>query len=123
MTLLPSGMSLRTVCREEFFRNLAKNSDWRPNAKEGGKQHSLGYVPAPGSLLAFPDAKRVKPKTGHQGGIGLRRRWKDSRHIYEWDRQHGHVERYSLKGVHQGAFDPDTGEQLKPADPARTVEP
>jgi hypothetical protein len=110
------------VCKQEFFRNLAKTSDARPGVGSR-EQRSFGYFPAPRAIPAFPGAKRVKPKTGHQGGVGLRRRWKDRRHIYEWDRQHGHLERYSLKGVHQGAFDPDTGDQLKPADPARTVEP
>lgn len=31
----------------------------------------------------------------------------------EWDFQHGEVEVYNKKGKHQGAYNPETGEQLK----------
>ena len=45
----------------------------------------------------------------------MRKRWKDEDgNIWEWDSQHGELEKYSPKGKHLGAFDPDTGEQLKP---------
>jgi Cytotoxic len=55
-------------------------------------------VPAPKELEAFPDAERAKPKTPVQGGGGLRQRWKDSDgNIYEWDRQHGTVEKYNKR--------------------------
>jgi len=57
-------------------------------------------------------------------GGRMRRRWKDDDGtIYEWDSQHGKVEVYNKRGVHQGEFDPDTGAQTKPADPGRKVEP
>ena len=43
--------------------------------------------------------------------------------VCEWDAQHGKVEKYSKNGRnHLGEFDPDTGEQTKPADPRRSVE-
>ncbi|WP_083853525.1 colicin E3/pyocin S6 family cytotoxin [Synechococcus sp. PCC 6312] len=78
----------------------------------------------PKNLPAFPDTQRVKPKTSVQGGGHLRKRWKDDKgNIYEWDYQHGTVEKYDKKGKHQGEFDPITGEQTKPADNNRRVEP
>ena len=81
------------------------------------------FVPAPRDLPAFPDAKRVRPKTAVQGGGGLRRRWKgpDGK-IYEWDSQHGTVEVYDRRGRHLGEFDPNTGEQIKPPTSGRKVE-
>ncbi|MGI9004027.1 MAG: colicin E3/pyocin S6 family cytotoxin [Pseudonocardia sp.] len=90
-----------------------------------GKECTPGQpVPAPKNLPAFPDAQRVKPKTPVQGGGGLRPRWKDPEgKIYEWDRQHGAVEVYNKKGRHVGEFDPNTGEQTKPANPRRRVDP
>lgn len=81
----------------------------------------MAYVSAPKHLPAFPDALPAKPKTPVAGG--KRRRWKDSRTIYEWDAQHGSVEAYDLRGRHLGQFDPDTGEQEKPPNPAYRVEP
>jgi hypothetical protein len=81
-------------------------------------------VPAPKELEAFPDADRAKPKTPVQGGGGLRQRWKDSDgNIYEWNRQHGTVEKYNKRGKHQGEYDPKTGKQTKPANPDYRVEP
>jgi len=42
----------------------------------------------------------------------MRKRWKDSEgNIYEWDSQHGAVEKYNSRGVHLGEFDPNTGAQ------------
>jgi len=82
------------------------------------------YHPAPKNLPGFPDAKPAKPKTPVQGGGGLRKRWKDSDgDIYEWDSQHGAVERYDNRGKHKGEFDPKTGKQTKPKDKNRKVEP
>ena len=54
-----------------------------------------GPIAAPKILRAFKNALRVKPKTPIQGGGGLRPRWKDKKHIYEWDSRHGAVEKYS----------------------------
>lgn len=96
-----------------------------PMAKKGsGRGPIPPRVPPPKNLSAFPDATRAKWKTPVQGGGGLRPRWKDpDGTIYEWDSQHGAVERYNKRGVHQGEFDPETGKQTKPADPTRKVQP
>ena len=83
-----------------------------------------GYHPKPDSLPAFPDAKWAKSKTSVQGGGGLRPRWKSrDGTIYEWDFQHGAVEKYNKRGKHLGEFDHKTGTQNKAADPTRKVEP
>nr|WP_243647943.1 colicin E3/pyocin S6 family cytotoxin [Cricetibacter osteomyelitidis] len=64
------------------------------------------------------------PKTPFQGGSSLRARWKDKDgRIYEWDSQHGALEVYNKRGKHLGEFDYKTGNQTKPADPKRTIEP
>ncbi|TRO39948.1 colicin E3 [Pseudomonas sp. ALS1279] len=73
-------------------------------------------------MLAFPGAKPVRPKASVQGGGKKRKRWKDLKgRIYEWDSQHGAVEIYDKQGKHLGEFNPETGEQTKPADPSRTT--
>lgn len=80
------------------------------------------YHTSPKELAAFPDARRVKSKSGVQGGGARRDRWVDSRgRIYEWDRQHGAVEIYTKQGKHLGEFDAETGKQTKPANPSRTT--
>lgn len=90
-----------------------------PRKGPGGR----GYTPAPRELPAFPDARRVRPKTKRSGGA-YRTRWKDPQgHIYEWDSQHGSLEKYDANGKHLGEYDADTGDPLKPADPTRSVEP
>ncbi len=80
--------------------------------------------PAPKTIAGIPGLTRARPKTPVQGVGGLRKRWKDSEgNIYEWDSQHGTLEKYNKKGKHLGEFDPETGKQTKPADPTREVEP
>ncbi|AVO58814.1 colicin E3/pyocin S6 family cytotoxin [Pseudomonas chlororaphis] len=83
----------------------------------------LKYHKPPKELAAFPDAKPAKDKKPVQGGGGMRRRWKDRKgRIYEWDSQHGRVEIFNSQGtIHLGEFDPETGEQTKPAKPGRTT--
>ncbi|MBP7825185.1 MAG: Colicin-E3 [Verrucomicrobia bacterium ADurb.Bin118] len=81
-------------------------------------------IPAPKIPRGFPNLSRAKPKTSVQGGGGLRKRWKDKKgNIYEWDYQHGTVEKYNKRGKHLGEFDGNTGAQLKPADSTKCVEP
>lgn len=54
-----------------------------------------------------------------------RARWRDEDgNIYEWDYQHGRLEKYGKRGRHKGEHDPNTGEQTKPADRSRPpIEP
>lgn len=81
------------------------------------------YHPRPSSFPAFRGLKRATPKTPKKGG-GLRDRWKDEDGtIYEWDSQHGALEKYNKRGKHLGEFDPETGVQTKPANKTRQVEP
>ncbi|MCB1827366.1 MAG: hypothetical protein KDH94_02990 [Coxiellaceae bacterium] len=87
-----------------------------------GPANDHRYHQKPSKLEAFPDAKRVDGKTPKQGGNGIRPRWKDSAgYIYEWDSRHGTVEKYTKQGKHIGEFCPNTGKQLKPADPGRNI--
>jgi hypothetical protein len=82
----------------------------------------FSHHPAPKGLTAFPDAVKDKARSNVQGGGGQRKRWKDRKgRIYEWDSQHGTVEMYDKQGKHLGEFDPETGEQTKPAKPGRTT--
>lgn len=83
-----------------------------------------GYHPPPKELAAFPDAKVSPRKTSIKGGGGLRKRWKTrAGEIFEWDSQHGTVEKYNKRGKHLGEFDAETGTQTKDADSTREVEP
>lgn len=80
------------------------------------------YVPPPERLPGFPDAERVRPKTRVAGR--RRPRWIDrGGNIYEWDFQHGTVERYNRRGEHTGEFDPNTGHRIGEAIAGRRVEP
>jgi hypothetical protein len=82
----------------------------------------IQYHKPPLGLPAFPDTFPVKSKSSVQGGGGKRSRWKDRKgRIYEWDSQHGAVEMYDSQGKHLGEFNPETGEQTKPAKPGRTT--
>jgi hypothetical protein len=91
----------------------------------GQKIATTGPIPAPKEIKGFPGLRPAKPKTPVQGGGGLRKRWTDrDGNIYEWDSRHGAIEKYDRIGKHLGEFDPQTGKQLKPPDPARgPVEP
>ncbi|MBM1186533.1 S-type pyocin domain-containing protein [Pseudomonas lundensis] len=76
--------------------------------KPFGGDHS--YHPPPKDLSAFPDARVTPRKTPLQGGGGLRKRWKTrDGTIFEWDSQHGAVEKYNKRGKHLGEFDHETG--------------
>ncbi|RAJ29635.1 RHS repeat-associated protein [Kitasatospora sp. SolWspMP-SS2h] len=92
----------------------------QPSTPAPGSRAIPARVPPPrGGLPGFPGANRVSPKTPVQGGGGLRPRWEDGRHIYEWDSQHGEIEKYNKQGKHLGAYDPVSGQQLKGPDPGR----
>jgi hypothetical protein len=103
---------------------MANVEDGEPSGsgRAADQMPPYSYVRAPKSLKAFPAAYRATSKTQRPGG-GLRRRWKDeSGAIFEWDYQHGKVEKYNRLGHHLGEFDPETGEQTKPAT-NRRIEP
>ncbi|MGQ4618115.1 colicin E3/pyocin S6 family cytotoxin [Nocardia sp. R7R-8] len=89
----------------------ANPTQFNASANAGG--NNWHYQPAPNNLPAFPKAKRSK-------SLGRRRSWVDDEgNIYEWDYQHGAVEKYSRNGRHLGEYDPNTGEQTKPPDRSR----
>ena len=51
-----------------------------------------------------------------------RKRWRDkSGFIWEWDSQHGRLEKYDKRGNHLGEFDLEFN-QTKVADPKRKIE-
>jgi hypothetical protein len=79
------------------------------------KAHGQYKPPPRGDLTGEIKATRVK-------GLSERKRWKDADgNVYEWDSQHGKLEKYNKPGKHMGEFDHVTGEQTKPGDPARKV--
>lgn len=82
------------------------------------------FHPSPKTLPAFPGARSVKGKTPKRNGGGVRKRWLDRKgNIYEWDSQHGAIEKYNKSGRrHLGEYDPITGKLTKDADPSRRVE-
>jgi len=83
-----------------------------PNASPG-RQGAGNPVPAPNEIEGIPGLSPSDPKTPVQGGGKLRKRWKDKNgNIYEWDYQHGTVEKYNKRGKWQGEFDPATGNKI-----------
>jgi hypothetical protein len=95
-------------------QSLVNGSQAATPAPNKSQNSILEYEIPPKIPSGMPDLSPVKPKTPIQNGGGLRKRWKDKDgNIYEWDYQHGEVEKYN----------PDTGEQTKPPDPKREVEP
>lgn len=99
------------------------NEQAHGNPSSSGESNRQGdYFPAP-KESPMPGLQQAKPKTPKPGG-GLRKRWKDNDgNIYEWDYQHGKVEKYNRQGKHLGEWDPKTNKQSKPADTTRRVEP
>ena len=89
-----------------------------------GKAPLQGYLKPPDPLPGFPRAVMVRPKTVVAGNK-LRRRWldQDTGRLLEWDYQHGRLEVYDGRGRHIGEFDAQTGEQTKPRDMTRSIEP
>ncbi|MBB3238117.1 colicin E3/pyocin S6 family cytotoxin [Phyllobacterium endophyticum] len=89
---------------------------------EGRKNPDHKYFPAPKSadqIKGIRGLEQAKDKAG-------RRRFKDNDgNIYEWDRQHGTLEKYDKKGKHLGEYDPQTGQRTPgkkgKAKPGRTT--
>ena len=68
--------------------------------------------------------RRVRRKTPLRRGGGLRPRWRDAKgNLYEWDYQHGTLEKYNKRGMHLGEYDPLTGVLLSPANLTRSINP
>ena len=93
------------------------------SAQGAPTKESVGqYQTPPKELPGFPDAVRDKAKTPFSGG--KRARWRTSEgDILKWDYQHGKIEKYNKRGKHTGEYDPKTGQQTKPAEPGRKIEP
>ncbi|MHC8337473.1 colicin E3/pyocin S6 family cytotoxin [Pseudomonas sp. HLT2-19-2] len=80
-------------------------------------------ISEPGASARVSGCDQLVPCRPKKGG-GLRDRWKDEDGtIYEWDSQHGALEKYNKRGKHLGEFNPDTGAQTRPANKTRAVEP
>jgi hypothetical protein len=90
-----------------------------------GRPKDWKYWPAPKEKVDPPGFKgfqRDRPKTPKPDG-GKRARWKDKDgNILEWDYQHGNYEKYDSRGRHMGEYD-TSGNQTKPANPSRKVQP
>ncbi|HHW7506538.1 TPA: colicin E3/pyocin S6 family cytotoxin [Mannheimia haemolytica] len=107
------GQSIQSNLAKKVKNPNVSNKDWK-------------YIPPPkkDEITGFGELVKVKDKTPVQGGGKLRSRWKDNEgNIYEWDSQHGSIEKYNKRGKHLGEFDFKTGVQTKAADPTRRVEP
>ena len=84
----------------------------------------MAHVLPPKAFGAFADLEIVRSKTPVRGGGFLRKRWRaPDGSLFEWDYQHGRLEKYNKRGRHLGEYDPETGEQTKVADPSRSIEP
>lgn len=60
--------------------------------------------PPPDTLRAFPRAVKKRPKSG-VSGTKKRLRWQESNGtIYEWDYQHGAIEKYDKRGRYLGTY-------------------
>ena len=82
------------------------------------------YIKAPENIGGIANLTISKRKTPIRGGGGMRKRWKDNKgNIYEWDSQHGALEKYNKRGKHMGELNHETGIQTKPADPSRRIDP
>jgi hypothetical protein len=52
------------------------------------------------------------------------RRWRNAAgdRLYEWDRLHGELEVYNIRGRHLGVVDPETGKFSKPPVKGRRID-
>jgi len=97
--------------------NTTSQSTLQQPQNSDNTDKKAGYTPAPRNIPGFPDATRVKPK-------GDRTRWRlPGGDIFEWDGQHGELERYNPRGKHTGVFDPESGDQIGLPVPGRRIEP
>ncbi len=107
----PEGQNIELVFEDVNEWGDLDNGDQDDKEKNGDKNIQKGYHPPPKyGLPAFPEAG-----SGAYNPKSKRWRWKlPNGDILEWDKQHGEVERYDRTGKkHKGAFDPNSGEQVK----------
>ncbi|MEE6040078.1 colicin E3/pyocin S6 family cytotoxin, partial [Avibacterium paragallinarum] len=130
-TLFEKGLELgldtaRFLRREEGLTPSNQHSFAKKAKNPNINNKDWKYIPAPKKeeITGFKDLINAKMKTPVQGGGKRRERWKDREgNIYEWDSQHGTMEKYNKRGKHLGEFDFKTGKQIKSADPTRRIEP
>ncbi len=122
----PDTVRRRSKAMEDYLTDKYGENNIKPGGPGTGDEpeNDHNYHPAPDNLPGFPDAEKAKSMTPIQGGTKKRERWVDSDgNIYEWDSQHGKVEKYNKSGKkHLGEYDHETGEQTKKPDKERKVE-
>ncbi|HEU5031548.1 MAG TPA: DNRLRE domain-containing protein [Spirillospora sp.] len=92
-------------------------------AKAGGRGPTYHPPPTGKTLEGWPGYTEAPRKTSVKGGGSMRKRWKNKKgEILEWDSQHGRLEKYNKRGKHQGEYDLE-GNQTKPPEKDREVEP
>lgn len=108
-----AGIAAAGVATE--LQPLLEASPTTFNSSTGSRPGDHAYVSPPKNLQGMPGTRpvdRIGPRYRHT--------WKDKKgNTYEWDYQHGAVEKYSKSGKHLGEYDAETGAQRKPADPSR----
>ncbi|MDG0795652.1 colicin E3/pyocin S6 family cytotoxin [Pectobacterium punjabense] len=124
--VLSNAMESRKKAEQDKKSADQKLKDEQETKRKGVRETGHKYHPNPDTseIKGLGELKEGRAKTPKQGGGGKRARWigEKGRKIYEWDSQHGELEGYRASdGQHLGAFDPKTGEQLKPADPKRNI--
>lgn len=117
---LKSGSVLGAQMSSSMLADMARalsSGDLQVVYNEKGSDQK--YFPAPKKpeqIVGIPGLKKGVAVAG-------RPRWYDEKgNIYEWDFQHGALEKFDKTGKkHLGEFDPKTGEQNKPGKPGRTT--
>lgn len=100
---------------ETELQPLLESNPTTFNSSSSGGGGAHNYVTPPKDLPGFPKATKENPI-----GPRWRKRWRDDKgNLYEWDYQHGTVEKYSKNDKHLGEYDPTTGDQTKPPVPGR----
>ncbi|PRD45428.1 hypothetical protein C5748_04095 [Phyllobacterium phragmitis] len=112
--LMTPGMlgDMQQTLKKAGLSNVVLSS----NNSGNGDQKYFPPPKAPGEITGFPGLTPGKP-------IGGRARWYDNKgNIYEWDYQHGALEKYDKTGKkHLGEYDPKTGKRTKPPKPGRST--
>ncbi|WP_430406836.1 RHS repeat-associated core domain-containing protein [Fluviicola sp.] len=110
----PTGKGAESTSGDDKKKKKAGEKREEPKV-EKPEHEQPKYIPPPKELEGFPGAQRLKRGDGQRVG------WKlPSGNLGEWDSQHAEVEVFDKTGKnHKGAYDPKTGEKIKPGDPKR----